>query len=111
MFLFTITSYIYSKFIFKDELIGEYYLVNYENAFSMPNLSDSLFILNDFRFVSKRYGTGQYSIDNGVGITYIHLDTDEPSDILGHTFIRKSINGDLRIFMNEDENVYYRKIR
>lgn len=105
-----VLGYFYYHFLMPKELEGRYYLMNFENSFSYPSRSDTLSLLADARYSSTLYGTGKYILKHGFGITYIYFDSDVPSDILGHTLIKKSLSGEIRILMSIDENIYCQKI-
>jgi predicted metallo-beta-lactamase superfamily hydrolase len=103
-----VVIYAYKNLIFSSDIEGKYVLVNYEKAFAFPSYPDTLVIEGD-RFVSYRYGRGAIELKSGLIQTNIVFHTDRPSDVLGHTWVERKLNGEIRLIMNSDENVYYLK--
>lgn len=108
--LIAILTYWGNSIVRPKELIGKYILYNYGHSNSIPNRPDTIKIFDELRFKSSLYGTGNYYLKVGFGITYVHFNTDISSDVLGHTFIKKTLNNEILIYMNKDENIFYKKV-
>jgi hypothetical protein len=103
--------YFFCQIITYKSLSGIYHLVNYEDAFSFPSHPDSITINTDGSFKSLMYGEGKLELRYSLGITRIYLNTNLPSDVLGHTVVKRTLNGDIKIVMSADEDIYYKKVK